>query len=161
MEFAVIAATDKNFGIGKAGLIPWRFPEDFKWFKKTTAGSTCFMGKHTYLELAQIMQGKPELLPGRRSVVITSSYIADPRVISLSNINEYRRQATEKNFFIGGNGIFKFGLGVADTVYLTEIPGDFDCDVRFPSEDLSAHFVLNRYIPLSSELQVGVYTRIE
>lgn len=158
-NFSIIAATDEKWGIGKDGLIPWRFPEDFKWFKKMTSDSTCFMGRNTYLELAEIMKGKKELLPGRKSVVITSTPIEDSRIVICGNINDYEQYGTVENFFIGGTSIFEFGLRVAEYVYLTAIPGDYDCNVKFPHETLNYSFVLNREIELSDELKVNVYER--
>lgn len=162
-NFSVIAATDAKWGIGKDGLIPWRFPEDFKWFKSMTMGSTCFMGRNTYLELAQIMKGKKELLPGRKCVVITTSMtsvIADFRVTICNDILRYEESTDSvENFFIGGTSIFEFGLSVSDYVYLTAIPGDYDCNVKFPHKHLTGWFGLNREITLSEQLKVNVYER--
>ncbi len=159
-NFSVIAATDEKWGIGKDGLIPWRFPEDFKWFKSMTSGSTCFMGRNTYLELAQIMKGKKELLPGRKCVVISSSEIDDSRITVCKDIEKFADYTdSSENFFIGGTSIFTFGLQHSDFVYLTAIPGDHDCNVFFPHQTLADSFSLNREIPLSDELKVNVYGR--
>ncbi len=160
MQIAVIAAADSKWGIGKDGLIPWRFPEDFKWFKETTKGATCFMGRATYDELAVIMAGKKELLPGRKCVVFTSRPLDDVRVTCTSADN-YQDHLTEKNFFIGGTSIFRLGLQTADTVYITQIPGDYDCNVAFPFDELLERYTLNSEIPLTEKvdsLKVAVYT---
>lgn len=159
MEFSVIAATDEQWGIGKNGIIPWRYSEDFKWFKEKTLGSTCYMGRNTYLELADIMKGKKELLPGRKCIVISSHEIDDHRITVCNNINNYIDYASDDNFFIGGSSIFRFGLQVADYAYITNIPGDHECDVRFPGEVIERNFNLNRQITLSDVLTVSVYER--
>jgi dihydrofolate reductase len=160
MNFSVISAADARGGIGKNGLIPWRFHEDFKWFKSMTMGTTCFMGRITYEELAKLAGEKKELLPGRKCVVISQNVIDDPRVVTCTNIDNYRDFATKENFFIGGTSIFKFGLSVSDYVYLTAIPGDYGCNVFFPHRELAGNFVLNREVELTPELKVEVYERV-
>lgn len=158
MNFSVIAAVDEKWGIGKGGRMPWHEPEDFKFFKRTTKGSTCFMGRRTYEELALLMKGKPELLPTRQCVVVSSKPVHDDRVETCTNIIDYKDFAGENNFFIGGSSLFGFGLTVADTVYLTRIPGTFDCDTFFPSEHLGG-FEINKFINLTPNLQVGIYMK--
>lgn len=53
-----------NRVIGCGGQIPWHLPEDFKWFKRATAGQVVVMGRKTFESL-----GKP--LPGRKNYVLT------------------------------------------------------------------------------------------
>lgn len=115
ISFSIIAAVDEEWGIGKDGVIPWRYSEDFKWFKKMTMGNTCFMGYNTYSELATIMEGKKELLPGRKCVVFTSRSIDDPRVSICRDSNRYQEYTdTEENFFIGGTSVFDLGLDITN-----------------------------------------------
>ena len=40
-----IAAMSENRVIGNGNEIPWRIPEDFKWFKATTMGGVLVMGR--------------------------------------------------------------------------------------------------------------------
>ena len=53
-----------NRVIGRAGEIPWRLPEDFKWFKELTTGGIVLMGRKTFESL-------PKALPNRTNVVFT------------------------------------------------------------------------------------------
>ena len=63
-----ILACDEDWGIGKAGTLPWPHnPADLKWFKETTSGGVVAMGKATWDSLPN----KP--LPNRNNIVITSS----------------------------------------------------------------------------------------
>ena len=157
--FNVIAAVDEQWGIGKGGLIPWHHPEDFKWFKKVTIGATLFMGRKTYEELAVIMKGKKELMPGRKSIVFSSTPIDDHRVQVCSDLTKYMDYADEDNFFIGGRSIFEFGLTVAGGAYITRIPGDHGCDVKFPETGLNDFSILmTRH--LTPDLIVNVYQRV-
>jgi dihydrofolate reductase len=60
----LVAAVATNGVIGAGGDIPWRIPEDFAHFKRTTLGHTLVMGRATYDSI-----GRP--LPGRTTVVLT------------------------------------------------------------------------------------------
>lgn len=53
-----------NRVIGRDNQIPWRLPEDFRWFKKLTQGHFVLMGRKTFESL-----GRP--LPNRTNIVIT------------------------------------------------------------------------------------------
>ena len=55
---AAVAAMAKNRVIGRGNAIPWRIPEDFRFFKNTTMGGVLLMGRKTFESI-----GRP--LPGR------------------------------------------------------------------------------------------------
>jgi dihydrofolate reductase len=61
-----IAAMSLNRVIGRDNQIPWRLPEDFKWFKRVTTGHFVLMGRKTFASL-----GRP--LPNRTNIVLTRS----------------------------------------------------------------------------------------
>jgi dihydrofolate reductase len=63
-HFKAIAAMSLNRVIGAENKIPWHYPEDFKWFKKTTLGGVVVMGRKTFESL-----GKP--LPNRKNLILT------------------------------------------------------------------------------------------
>lgn len=63
-RIVMVAALADNSVIGLDGDIPWRIPEDFAHFKRTTLGHTLVMGRATYDSI-----GRP--LPGRTTVVLT------------------------------------------------------------------------------------------
>ena len=46
-----IAAVSQNGVIGRQGDLPWRLPEDLKWFKKITMGGILLMGRKTWESL--------------------------------------------------------------------------------------------------------------
>jgi len=63
-HFKAIAAMSLNRVIGMGNKIPWHLPEDFKWFKKMTAGNVVIVGRKTFESL-----GKP--LPQRINIVLS------------------------------------------------------------------------------------------
>src|SRR5262249_7601011 len=133
MMLSAIAAMAKNRVIGKDGVLPWRIPEDFKFFKNKTTGHIMIMGRKTFESL-----GGP--LPNRLHVVITRQrdyHPAGAHVFhSVDKALEFCRQQTTKwgdeVFIVGGGEIYREMLPVTDRIYLTEIHQDFDGDARFP-----------------------------
>ena len=61
---SLIAAVDRQGGIGKNNQLLVRLPEDLRHFKRTTLGCPLIMGRKTWDSI-----GRP--LPGRRSIVLT------------------------------------------------------------------------------------------
>ena len=62
---ALVVAMAENRVIGKGGTLPWRIPEDMKWFREITMGKPCIMGRKTWESLPK----RP--LPGRTNIVVT------------------------------------------------------------------------------------------
>ena len=63
-QFKAIAAMSLNRVIGRGNQIPWRLPEDFRWFKQLTTGHVVVMGRKTFESL-------PGPLPNRQIIVLT------------------------------------------------------------------------------------------
>lgn len=137
MSFSIIAAVAKNYCIGKDNKIPWHIPEDFQYFKKTTLGKTCLMGKKTFNSIVGYL-GKP--LPGRQSVVLTSdqSFKAPEDVRVFNSLTEaWDKLKDEEVFICGGAEIYKQTINQADTLYITWIDQEPDGDVFFPTIDFN------------------------
>ena len=64
MKLTAIVAMTPERVIGRDGDLPWRLPEDLKFFRKTTTGHAIVMGRKTYDSI-----GKP--LSKRRNIVLT------------------------------------------------------------------------------------------
>ena len=77
---AFVVAVAENRVIGKDGKLPWRIPEDMKWFNERTLGKPCIMGRKTWESLPK----RP--LPGRTNIVVTrdASYVAEGAVVAHS-----------------------------------------------------------------------------
>ena len=58
---AVAGVCEKPW-LGAEWALPWRIPEDMKWFRETTMGKPCIMGRKTWESL-------PRALPGRQNIV--------------------------------------------------------------------------------------------
>ena len=131
---SLIVAVASNGAIGKDNDLLWHIPDDFKWFKKHTKGSTVVMGRKTWESLPV----RP--LPGRINIVISD----DPNdkfegAVMVGSIKEAIEKMSEgrENFIIGGGSIYGQFLPLAHKFYLTRVHRDFEADVFFPDFDIS------------------------
>ncbi len=130
----IIAAMDKNRGIGKGGKLPWNIPEDLKRFREITAGHPVIMGRKTW----ESIPPKFRPLPNRENIVITRNpeYEADEATVltSLESAIECAKklEGGENVFIIGGGEIYKQALPCTDKLYLTLVDKEVDADTFFP-----------------------------
>lgn len=145
MIISLIAALSSNRVIGKNNDLPWRLPDDMKYFMETTKGHHVIMGRKNYQSLPE----KFRPLPHRHNIVVTRStnFIAPgcQVVHTLENALEIAHSANQQEvFIIGGAEIYALGLGLATRLYLTEIQAEVEGDTYFPKVNLTAWNELSR-----------------
>lgn len=134
----LIVAVDDKGGIGKGGTLPWNLPEDMAFFKELTQGGIVIMGRGCFESIPE----KFRPLPNRLNVVLTRfkdaqypgclvhnsilDLLEDDYIVSKSNV-----------WVIGGSQIYDSFINIVDEMYITHVNGNFNCDTRFPSIDLS------------------------
>ena len=152
---ALIVAMAENGVIGRDGKLPWRIPEDMKWFRERTAGRPLIMGRKTWESFPK----RP--LPGRTNIVVTrnAGYRAEGGVVvpSLEAALEVaRREKPEEIMVIGGAEIYRAALPFARRVYLTRVHGAFDGDTKLAVFDTERWNVTEAGdFPSSAERPVG------
>ena len=119
-------AEDEKGAIGKDGGLPWKLPNDMKFFKETTTGHTVLMGRKTF----ESMGNRP--LPNRQNLIMTRQldYQADG-VTVVHHLDDIVGN-NEDIYVIGGSEIYKQFMPVVDVLWQTKIAGDFDGDTFFP-----------------------------
>jgi dihydrofolate reductase len=130
-RISIISALAKNRVIGINNTLPWRLPEDLKYFKALTLGHHILMGRKTYESI-----GKP--LPGRTTVIITRGDYPAPEGVKIAHSLQEAIAgcgSDEEIFFVGGAELYAQALPLADRLYLTEIQADVEGDAWFPEFD--------------------------
>lgn len=132
---------EANHGVmGNHGTLPWKLPEDMKYFKDTTMGNPIVSGSRTFRSY-----NRP--LPGRDNYVISTQNDFPEGVIVLSSIDSFLELAKnngDKEFFVtGGANIFKQLLGSVDRLYRTKIDHDFSGDTYIPEIDYTQFDLLS------------------
>lgn len=129
-----IVAMDENRVIGKDNQLPWRLPEDLKFFKRVTMGHPIAMGRKTHESIGRV-------LPGRENIVITrqADYLSEGCTVfhSVEDFVKDSKNQSDEIFVIGGAEIFKETFSYTDRLYITLIHEEFAGDTFFPEYDLS------------------------
>jgi dihydrofolate reductase len=145
--------------IGAGGAIPWRVPEDFAHFRRTTSGHPVVMGRLTW----ESLPAKNRPLPGRTNVVVTRGSRpvvepvrpsapedpaatvrtlapATPRLVVVTSLDEALAAAQdapggEEVWVIGGGQVYAQALPHADRCVVTEVDVEVEGDAFAPPLD--------------------------
>lgn len=128
---SLLFAMDKNRLIGKDNALPWRLPNDMKFFRETTTGKSVIMGRKTYESLNGPLKNRENIIVTRD----TDFQAPSCKIIhSLDDIKKWNKEEPNKEWFIiGGEEIYKQMLPYADKMYMTYIDHAFEGDTHFPS----------------------------
>jgi dihydrofolate reductase len=130
MIVSLIAALDRQRGIGKDNRLPWRLPADLKRFRALTLGHHLIVGRKTFESI-----GKP--LPGRTTIIVTrhTDYHATGCLVAHSlaeALTLARARGENQVFVIGGAELYAQALDLADRLYLTFVEAEVAADAFFP-----------------------------
>jgi Dihydrofolate reductase len=139
----MILATNNNGGIGINNTIPWHSAADFKHFKEETTGKVIIMGYNTWKSLPK----KP--LPGRLNIVLLSrEYSMHSREdcdkntsVLFLNVEDLPSIIANNPdcVVIGGAKIYEEAIKYVDTIVLSVIDNDAECDTFFDVQHHAAY----------------------
>ena len=138
----LIAAADKNWGIGYENRLLASIPSDMKFFRTMTTGHVVVMGRKT-------LESFPNKMPlkNRTNIVLTGdkNYNVKDAVIvhSLDELlEELKKYDSDDIFVIGGESVYRQMLPYCDTAYITRIDKVFQADTYLPNLDKDEDFEL-------------------
>lgn len=150
MQYALIAALDRERGIGKNGTLPWRLSEDLQYFHRISTGTppplkrnVSIMGRATWESIPE----KRRPLKHRLNVVITTdpAYPVPDGVIRVGSLDAALAAVADRHdiheiFVIGGGRVFSDAIGRPECtkLYLTEVDTVVGADAFFP--EIPANF---------------------
>lgn len=137
-SFSAIAAMAKNRVIGRGNAIPWRVPEDFKFFKKTTMGGILLMGRKTYESVGRPLQGRITVVLSRAGTPDSAARVPagtpEENLFFIRDLSALEKIAPERKIFVaGGAEIYRQLLPRCDELFLTTIDAEPQGDAFFPA----------------------------
>ena len=129
----LIAAVDKNWGIGRNNRLLVNIPEDMQLFRQETNGKVVIMGRKTFESLKE-----KSPLYGRKNIVLTTnkSYDAKGAVVcaSVEEVLDAVKDYDDNDIYvIGGGEIYKEFLTYCDVAHITKIDYTYQADRYFPN----------------------------
>ncbi len=136
MKIQIIAATDKNWLIGKGDKLPWNIKSDMSWFKSETINHPIIMGRKTWNSLPK----KP--LKDRINIVVSRTFMSRPGATSVNTLEDgisFAMLHDNLCNIIGGAEVYKYALenNLVDSMLISRINGDYEGDIYFPKFDES------------------------
>ena len=136
MRISLVVAAARNGTIGLRGEIPWRLPDDQRFFRRLTLGHPIVMGRKTWESI-----GKP--LPKRIHLVLSKQPAATLGVpdgvhvfSELTDSVDWARDAGHDELFvIGGEAVYRAAMPMADLIYRTLVDAEPEGDAFFPEID--------------------------
>lgn len=133
MIVSLVVAVAQNGVIGRDNALPWRLPNDLKFFKRTTFGHPILMGRSTYESI-----GRP--LPDRFNLVLSRNQ--DLRIEGCAVVHSLDEAiaaspGAQELMVIGGAQVYAQTLPRADRIYLTQVHADIAGDTFFPDFDVA------------------------
>lgn len=133
MRLSLVVAAARNGVIGFRGEIPWRLPDDQRFFRSVTMGHAIVMGRKTFDSI-----GKP--LPGRRNLVLSRTQRESVDAVHLfedldAAIDWSQRRDERELFVIGGEAVYREAMPRADRIFRTRVDAKPEGDVFFPDID--------------------------
>lgn len=137
----------KQNGIGNNNSIPWKIKDDLILFKTITINNIVVMGKNTYDSIPE----KHRPLPNRLNLVLTNSpdkYTNSDNLIftNYSNIEYVIHKFAhiyQGVFVIGGESIYNLFYNKLNTLFVTYIDKQYECNTFFPSITNDFKLVMN------------------
>lgn len=150
MNFSLVVATDENLGIGLKGDLPWKIKSDLKYFRDLTSltkdkskKNAVIMGRTTWESIPE----KFRPLPNRLNIILSRNQTMSVNGAELANsidqaLEISKRNSAENCFVIGGGKVYQEAIHspFCQSIYITEIKGNFSCDTFFPN--FKNHFKL-------------------
>jgi dihydrofolate reductase / thymidylate synthase len=143
ISLKLIVAKDIKNGIGKNQDMPWHLRKELSYFKKITTESNNKLLKNVVIMGRKTWESIPESfrpLKGRINIILSRTtkntntndiFFSDSINSALKLLETLENINKENIFIIGGASIYKETLSRCNTLYITEIYKDFDCDTFF------------------------------
>jgi dihydrofolate reductase len=137
IDIILVAAVGENGVIGRDNALPWRLKSDMQHFRKVTTARPVVMGRKTFASI-----GKP--LKDRTNIVISrNSDYAAPGIVVAKSLEaaleaargDALRRSADAIAIIGGSGIFREMMNVADRLEITIVHASPQGDTFFPPID--------------------------
>lgn len=133
MRISLIVAAARNGVIGLGGEIPWKLPDDQRFFRQQTTGHCIVIGRKTFDSIGKA-------LPGRKNLVLSRTPHAPVADVEFfldlaSAIDWAGEQGMTECFIAGGEAIYREALAVADSIYMTRVDAEPEGDTHFPEID--------------------------
>lgn len=125
-----IVALDRNSLIGDGDLLPWKIPEDEKYYLDSVRGKVVIVGRRTFAGLKVLPDSKLTIVMSRSQDVPRQKGVALARSVA----EAIKLAGEEGAFVIGGAEVYSMFAEYIQRLYVTHIDAEFEGNTFFPWE---------------------------
>ena len=156
MSFRIIAAMERNLGIGYKGDIPWNISCDMRYFTKVTKGNgknAVVMGRNTWQSLAcRPLKQRDNIIMSRNPDKVKNSHLASALATDISGVLQIcQNNSYDDIWIIGGAEIYREFLTKVPcaSCHITHIEKDYVSDTYFPMDLCNSKYTTVSIIDLN------------
>lgn len=134
MSLSMILAVSDDYGIGKDNKLPWDCKSDMKWFVEKTKNAIVVMGSKTWDSLpTKPLKNRTNIVLSKRDDIEGADSVID---LPPEDLNGFfgliSKIAPEKSIILmGGACVYESLFPFVDTIYLSRIHQNVECDTFF------------------------------
>jgi dihydrofolate reductase len=141
----LIAIVDERFGVAKNGDIPWRFPEDMRFFYEKTKNCAVAMGRRTFFSIKKMpLRSRINCVISRtlRKSVIDEMFPAFSGQIEIFRSLESAIERYSDLWIIGGAETYNYALrqNLVEYALITQVHRDHQADIFLHKPPLLLNF---------------------
>lgn len=142
MILSHIVAVSKNFVIGKNNKLPWRMPDDMKYFHRLSDGHIVIMGRKNYEANGKALKNRINIVVTRNSKFRPVDAIVCDSIEKAIHIA--KSNSDEEVFIVGGGEIYKQTLSLVNRIYITIIDTNVQGDTYYPEIMLDNYEIISK-----------------
>ena len=160
IKIQLIVAASNNNVIGANNDLPWNLPDDMRFFKQKTLGSTVIMGKNNYLSIPE----KYRPLKNRNNIILTKNKLFQAHDCMIASSLEKALMLAKKEkkeiFIIGGGKVYEYAIknNMVDIIYLTRVHAKIKGDILFPKLDMNIWKIVKKKYHKNDDLHKYAFT---
>ena len=134
----VILAIDKNYGIGKNNLLPWKIKDDLKIFKQKTSNSIIILGRKTF-ESLPYLKDRTIFCVTKNFKTLNSNNNVPFLFASIEEAIDEAKKFNKQIYIAGGGEIYKHVLQKYKheiILHVSIINDIYDCDTFIDRNDI-------------------------
>lgn len=140
MKISLIAAVATNGIIGNKYSLPWRLPEDLRYFREKTWGKAIILGNSTFQSLPVTLDNRKCIVLSRQQTITGKGdfqqAISEEHALRLAK--EHAQAHNYQEILIaGGSQVYNLFFKHATVMYITEVDIRPEGDAYFPTFDTS------------------------
>lgn len=145
MKISIIVAASENHVIGIDNDLPWRLPDDMKFFVRTTKGHHILGGRKNFESFGKA-------LPNRTNLILSKNkaYSFEGALVfqTIDEAIEFAKDNNEEELMvIGGGEIYRQVLPQTDKIYLTRVHAKIEGHTTFEFDESQWKVIEEDYHP--------------